>query len=151
VNKSRLKVLQTRQGFLEELFNDARSKLQEISKDRTKYVSLLKDLILEGLYALLDESVVLIIRKSDTDLVKSALPEVSETYRNATKQSINISIENDNHVPESSAGGVILTSNYGRIRINNTLEERLNLAQDEMLPEIRVLLFGHSPNRKFFN
>ena len=31
-----------------------------------------------------------------------------------------------------SAGGVILTSHFGRIRINNTLEERLTLAQEEV-------------------
>ena len=32
----------------------------------------------------------------------------------------------------NSAGGIILTSNHGRIRVNNTLEERLNLAQEEV-------------------
>ncbi|CAG8644302.1 8357_t:CDS:2 [Paraglomus occultum] len=151
VNKSRLKVLQTRQAYLEELFNDTRQKLQEISADKAKYTSLLKNLILEGLYSLLDESVSLIVRKADINLVESVIPQVSEAYHTATNQKVDITVESDHHVPASSAGGIILTSNHGRIRVNNTLEERLNLAQEEMLPEIRVLLFGHSPNRKFFN
>jgi len=47
VNKSRLKILQTRQAHLEELFNETRNKLQEISVDQDKYTRLLKDLILE--------------------------------------------------------------------------------------------------------
>ncbi|CAG8612497.1 8500_t:CDS:2 [Paraglomus brasilianum] len=151
VNKSRLKILQTRQAHLEELFNETRNKLQEISVDQDKYTRLLKDLILEGLYAILDESVSLIVRKSDINLVQSVIPQVSTAYHAATKQKVDITIESDHHVPTSSAGGIILTSNHGRIRVNNTLEERLNLAQEEMLPETRVLLFGHSPNRKFFN
>ena len=125
VNKSRLKVLQTRQAHLEELFNETRNKLQETSVDKDKYTKLLKDLILEvytslvfqllcdnhvilnnriaiqGLYALLDESVSLIVRKSDIDLVQSVIPQVSETYRKATKQKVSITIESDHHVPTS--------------------------------------------------
>ena len=51
----------------------------------------------------------------------------------------------------SSAGGVIASCQNGNILVSNTLESRLDLLQESMLPEIRVLLFGHSPSRKFFN
>jgi len=151
INKSRLKVLQARQQHLEELFTETRSKLQQISQDRARYRGLLRDLILQGLYQLMEEHVLLNIKKSEIDLVQGAIQDATNMYTNATRLPAKVEIEKNNWLPEDSSGGVILSSHFGRIRINNTLEERLSLAQEEMLPEIRVLLFGHPPNRKFFN
>lgn len=39
--------------------------------------------------------------------------------------------------------------NVGRIKINNTLESRLELIAQQLVPEIRSALFGSNPNRKF--
>lgn len=47
-----------------------------------------------------------------------------------------------------SHGGIILTGHGGRININQTLDERLRLLEDRMLPEIRMDLFGPNENRK---
>jgi V-type H+-transporting ATPase subunit E len=46
-NKSRLKVLNARQQVLDDIFEDARSALPEIQKNKEKYAVLLKNLILE--------------------------------------------------------------------------------------------------------
>lgn len=151
VNKSRLKVLQARQQLLDELFLDTRNQLQKISQDKDRYSTLLKDLILQGLYQLMDENVTVIIRKCDLGLIEDAIKISSDLYKESTKLPIKIEVSKENYLADDGAGGVALSSYFGRIKINNTLEERLSLAQDEMLPELRVLLFGHSPNRKFFN
>jgi len=50
-----------------------------------------------------------------------------------------------------SAGGVELAIPDGRIKCVNTLESRLELLQQDMLPEIRTLLFGKNENRAFYN
>jgi V-type H+-transporting ATPase subunit E len=47
INKSRLRVLQARQQMLDELFDEARSKLTSVSKDKSQYPALLKDLVLQ--------------------------------------------------------------------------------------------------------
>ncbi|CAG8481716.1 11653_t:CDS:2 [Acaulospora morrowiae] len=151
INKSRLKVLHARQQLLDDLFNEARVQLKEIPKDAGRYRGLLRDLILQALYQLMDENVTAIVRKSDLSLANEAVQDARKVYTEATKLPVKIDIEKENFLPEDSAGGVILTSHFGRIRINNTLEERLKLTQEEMLPDIRVTLFGHSPSRKFFN
>lgn len=44
-----------------------------------------------------------------------------------------------------------LTAFHGRIRVNNTLENRLELMAGQMLPEIRTQLFGANKSRKFFD
>ncbi|CAG8599743.1 14010_t:CDS:2 [Acaulospora colombiana] len=151
INKSRLKILQARQQSLDELFNEARIQLKKVSQDTDRYRDLLKDLILQTLYQLMDEHVTVIVRKSDLQLAEAAVQAAHKNFTDTTKLPLKIEIDKENFLPDSSAGGVILTSYFGRIKINNTLEERLKLAQEEMLPEIRVTLFGHSPNRKFFN
>ena len=38
-----------------------------------------------------------------------------------------------------------------RITVNNTLEERLRLLEERMLPEIRDNLFGKNENRRFYS
>ncbi len=49
----------------------------------------------------------------------------------------------------SRSGGAIIVGTGGRIDINNTLEERLRLLENDALPSIRALLFGENENRKF--
>lgn len=50
-----------------------------------------------------------------------------------------------------SAGGVFVVGGGGKIDINNTIEERLVLLQDNALPSIRTELFGKNENRKFYD
>ncbi|PKC11371.1 ATPase, V1/A1 complex, subunit E [Rhizophagus irregularis] len=148
INKTRLKVLQVRQQMLEEVFNETVSQLNKVSQDEVKYRDLLKNLILQGLYQLMDDQVKAIVRKCDKELANNAIQAAAKIYKESTKRNINVELDKENNLPDDCAGGVILTSHFGRIRINNTLEERLTLAQEELLPEIRVLLFGPSPNKK---
>lgn len=37
----------------------------------------------------------------------------------------------------------------GRIKVSNTLETRLELIAQQLVPDIRSALFGSNPNRKF--
>ena len=48
-NKSRLRILNARQEVLDSIFEEARKRLPEIQKDKQKYQSVLKNLILEVL------------------------------------------------------------------------------------------------------
>ena len=49
------------------------------------------------------------------------------------------------------SGGVVLASNNGRIVCDNTLDRRLELAYEGLLPQVRGQMFGYSESRKFFN
>jgi len=50
-----------------------------------------------------------------------------------------------------SAGGVELYAQRGRIKVNNTLEARLEMVAEQKLPQIRNALFGVNENRKFLD
>ncbi|EMF17809.1 ATPase, V1/A1 complex, subunit E [Sphaerulina musiva SO2202] len=150
-NKTRLRILSARQELLDQLFEDAHKKLGEnATKDKGKYEKVLKDLILEGLYALVNEKkVTLRCRKKDDDVVKKAAEKAKEEFKKSMKNDVEISVDDKERVPENSAGGVIILNSTGKIDINNTFEERLHLLETDGLPAVRATLFGENKNRKF--
>jgi V-type H+-transporting ATPase subunit E len=47
------------------------------------------------------------------------------------------------------AGGVELYAMNGKIKVSNTIEARLSMIFNQILPEIREKLFGANQNRKY--
>jgi V-type H+-transporting ATPase subunit E len=150
INKARLRILQERQQVLDDLFEEANKGIHDVSNDEEKYSTLIENLILQGAYSLMEPEIVIRCREQDIDKVNSAIDVVSDKYEEALKSRPNF-IVSEEYLPESSAGGVILSGHNGRITVDNTLDARLEIAKEEMLPQIRVALFDHSPNRTFFN
>ncbi|KAK0524147.1 V-ATPase V1 sector subunit E [Tilletia horrida] len=148
-NKSRLAVLQARESKLQELFTAARDGLADITKDNSKYEKLLSDLILQGLLQLMEDKVEVTVREQDVDVAKSAASKATEAYQEKSGKSTSVDVKSG--LGKNSSGGVILAGFGGKIKVNNTLEERLRLMEERMLPEIRMDLYGANPSRKFTN
>ncbi|KAH7359910.1 vacuolar ATP synthase subunit E [Pyrenochaeta sp. MPI-SDFR-AT-0127] len=148
-NKSRLRILSARQELLDRLFEDSSKKLADVSKDKKKYQGILKNLILEGAYALNEDKLQVKVRKADNDLAKKAIEEAQSEYKSKVGKDVSFTIDESDPLPEGSAGGAFVVGTGGRIDINNTFEERLRLLETEALPSIRVTLFGENDNRKF--
>ncbi|OZJ04788.1 hypothetical protein BZG36_01879 [Bifiguratus adelaidae] len=149
INKSRLKVLEEREKMLEELFQDARNQLASVSKDEQKYQTLLNDLVLQGFFTMMEDKVSISCRAQDKNKVEMAIEDAKEKYKKALGKDVEAIV--DGELPTDGAGGITLAGFNGRIKVDNTLEARVAILEEQMLPQIRVLLFGHSPNRKFFN
>lgn len=150
-NKTRLKVLSARQELLDGIFEAAHNKLGGSTKDKGEYQNILKNLMLEGFYALNEPKVEVRTRKEDVDLAKKAIDEASKEYKGNMKKDISVSIDEEHPLPQESAGGLTIVGGGGKIDINNTFEERLNLLEDSALPSIRTTLFGKNENRKFYD
>ncbi|KAI5809955.1 vacuolar ATP synthase subunit E [Peziza echinospora] len=150
-NKTRLKVLAAQQDLLDQVFDAARKKLASIPEDKERYQEILKNLILEGLYCLNESSVLLRAREADWELVRKAIPEAEAAYKEALGVETKVAIEEDDPLPEESAGGVTIIGFHGKIDVDNTLEERLRIMESESLPAVRITLFGPAPNRKFYD
>jgi len=101
-NKTRLRVLSARQELLDDLFEKARKKLAEASKDKAKYQGVLKQLILEGLYALNEPKVQIRARKADYDVVKKAVDEAEKEYKSKVGKESKVEIDEANPQPEGS-------------------------------------------------
>jgi len=158
LNSARLRILKAREDCMQTVLSDAQSRLCEIAKD-PNYGKLLESLIIQGLVKMGEDEVEIICREEDDALVRAALPKAIDEYRAITGQQVRLILKDDRRLPPaatadrsgpSSSGGVLLASKEGRILCNNTLDQRLSLAYESLLPELRLLLFGASKSRKFF-
>ncbi|KAI3327037.1 ATPase, V1/A1 complex, subunit E [Xylariaceae sp. AK1471] len=150
-NKTRLRVLGARQELLDDIFEQASKKLADASKDEKKYKTVLKGLLLEGMYALSEDDLTVRARKADGKIVKEAAKDAEKEYEKETGNTSKLQLDEENPLPDGSSGGVFVIGGNGKIEINNTLEERLRLLQNSALPAVRKALFGSNPNRKFFD
>jgi V-type H+-transporting ATPase subunit E len=101
-NKSRLRILSARQELLNRLFEDANKKLGSVSKDKKKYQDVLKNLILEGAYALNEDKLQVKVRKADNDIVKKAIDEAQSEYKSKVGKEVAITIDESDPLPEGS-------------------------------------------------
>ena len=113
-NKQRLRVLSARQELLDELFEKAGGRLGDVSQGKGSgasgkggkvgYEEVLKNLILEGLYALVGEKKVsLRCRKKDNDVVKKAAEKAREEHKKAMNgRDVEIVVDEKERLPEGS-------------------------------------------------
>ncbi|KAL9593890.1 MAG: hypothetical protein Q9219_007330 [cf. Caloplaca sp. 3 TL-2023] len=149
-NKTRIKVLSARQELLDDLFEKARSRLVDHTKAEGQYQDLCKNLVLEGLYALSEDRVVVRARKEDYGIVKKAVEAARDEYRRSMDgKEVLVELDEKNPQPQGCSGGVSVVGGGGRIDINNTLDERLKLLETDALPMVRTSLFGRNENRRF--
>ncbi|KAL2161275.1 hypothetical protein VTH06DRAFT_8495 [Thermothelomyces fergusii] len=150
-NKTRLRVLGARQALLDDIFAAAEKQLGDVTKDPARYQDVLKGLVLEGLYAMNEPRLQVRARKADYEVVRKAIDAAAAEYKEKTGKEVEATIDEENDVPEGSAGGVIIVGGNGKIDLNNTFEARLDLLKESALPAMREALFGKNPNRKFFD
>lgn len=151
VNQARLRILKHREEQIDNLLNEARHQLAAVSQDTQRYMELLLGLITQGLFQLLEDRVIVQCRKSDKELVQSVIPEAVANFKAATRRDVEIFISDKRHLDEESCGGVKMTSQTGNITVENTLNARLEMIGQQMMPEIREVIFGKNMNRKFLD
>uniref|UniRef100_A0A3Q2Q703 ATPase H+ transporting V1 subunit E1b n=1 Tax=Fundulus heteroclitus TaxID=8078 RepID=A0A3Q2Q703_FUNHE len=143
MNQARLKVLKARDDMISDMLNEARQRLANIAKDPARYSSLMDGLLLQGFYQLLEPKVTIRCRKQDVQMVQASIQKSIPIYKAAVKTA-GLLLE---HRPKC----IEIYNGNGKIKVSNTLESRLDLMAQQMMPEIRVALFGANPNRKFLD
>ncbi|XP_032959696.1 V-type proton ATPase subunit E 1-like isoform X2 [Rhinolophus ferrumequinum] len=128
MNQARLKVLRARDDLITDLLNEAKQRLGKVVKETTRYQVLLDGLVLQA-------------------AVQKAIP----MYKIATKKDVDVQIDQEAYLPEEIAGGVEIYNGDRKIKVSNTLESRLDLIAQQMMPEVRGALFGANANRKFLD
>lgn len=147
-NKARLRLLNRREEHLQDLFSTARNAISTLSQDSGRYTKFLEDVILQAFLQILEPQARIFARAADVDAAKSAAENAAKQYKEISGRDVEYSVEGS--LSDDCAGGVKLVSGSNRITVDNTLDERLRLLEDRMLPEIRKDLFGVNENRKFY-
>lgn len=119
----------------------------------------------------MENKVIIRCREADTSLVNDIISDVVKEYKDTMQQDVNAKIDTT-YLPANIAGGVEVIALNGRIKVclnlfdhlikiiifinyllnvqvPNTLESRLDLISEQLIPEIRTALFGANENRKF--
>jgi V-type H+-transporting ATPase subunit E len=79
---------------------------------------------------LLASDVTLAHRPKDSDLVKKATESAQGKYKDISGRESKVEYEPS--LPDDSAGGVIGSTMAGRIKVDNTLGERLHILEDKV-------------------
>uniref|UniRef100_A0A2K6Q4X6 ATPase H+ transporting V1 subunit E1 n=1 Tax=Rhinopithecus roxellana TaxID=61622 RepID=A0A2K6Q4X6_RHIRO len=82
---------------------------------------------------------------------QAAVQKAIPMYKIATKNDVDVQIDQESYLPEDIAGGVEIYNGDRKIKVSNTLESRLDLIAQQMMPEVRGALFGANANRKFLD
>ena len=102
-NKTRLRVLSSRQELLDDLFQRSRDKISDVAaRDAKKYESVLKGLVLEGLYALNEAKIEIRGRKKDYDTLKTAMEEASKEFNENVGKEVKVVLDEAEPLPEGS-------------------------------------------------
>ena len=152
INKTRLYKMSERNKCIESCKVDTKNKIKQEYSDKSsaRYKDTLKLLIIQGMIKLLEPEVHLQVREQDVDLAKSMIKECENMFKEfmlkETKRDYvtKLFVYEDRHLTNEKGGecgGVILTNTDRRIVCINTIESRLSQCFEELLPEIRRLLF----------
>jgi V-type H+-transporting ATPase subunit E len=100
-NKTRLKVLSARQAVLDDLFEQTRGKVGDVSK-REDYPDTMKGLLLEGLYALNEPKVQIRVRKADKDVAGRAIEGAKKECKETLGKDVEVEILESDPLPEEA-------------------------------------------------
>jgi len=143
-NKGRLEILERQSNHMATIVDEAKAKLAEIPKDAAKYKALLTNLILDGLYLVLEGKATVHCRKEDESTAKGAAEDAAKQYEAKIGSPCAVDIVGD---LSGTIGGVTIASADNSIVVDQTLEERLDIVAFDVLPDFRMTLYGPSETR----
>jgi len=149
LNQARLKVLKHRDDHVASVMEEARLQLTTITRNQTKYASILQALLTQGMCQLLEPTLLIRCRQADQGLVEQIIPAAQADYKAKVDKECQVKLDTDTWLGADKTGGLEILAQKGKIKVDNTLEARLEMISQQMMPNIRMKLFGANPNRKF--
>ena len=148
IGECRVKKMKIRDELLKSLIAEAGAKCAVVTRGNN-YPQLLQKLIVQGLIKIEENEVTIYCRGEDVKMVSSVVNAAVKEYVDIMKREstvtlkpvVTLNTDRSKDLPESSFGGVLLTALNGKIVCDNTLNSRLHLVYEELLPSIRAILF----------
>jgi len=148
IGACRVKKMKIRDELLKTLLSEAGAKCAVVARG-ANYPQLLQKLIVQCLIKIEENDTMIYCRKEDAATVKKVLPEAVKEYVEIMKRESSVTLkpnvtmntDADKDLAESSHGGILMTALNGKIVCDNTMNSRLTLVYEELLPSIRAILF----------
>lgn len=139
LNQARLRILKARGEHIRTILDEARKSLLDVTKDTERYKGLLAKLIEQALYRMNEPEVSIKCRQMDLELVREVLEGALATYTKHSGIACKAKIDEQDFLPADSCGGIEVCAFGGRIKVSNTLANRLEMVNRQLLPEISAL------------
>ncbi|AIF70258.1 hypothetical protein PAP_09410 [Palaeococcus pacificus DY20341] len=134
--EARKKKLQEQEKLINEVFESLKEKLASMPED--EYLETLKLLILDSLRELEVESVKISSNEKTLELLKSKSRAVKTFITKNLGKKVNIEFGE----PINTIGGVLVKSEDGSVRVDNTFEARIERMKSELRAKIAKAIFG---------
>ncbi|KAE9537957.1 hypothetical protein AGLY_005929 [Aphis glycines] len=121
MTNAKLEILNARDTFIKSVLADVNRELLKLRNHKSHYLKILRKLILQAMYQVLEEKITLILISDDMECVDLMIPELSQIYLANTGMNIEINIDNSIKLPNQEIGGVIVTAKGRRLLVENTL------------------------------
>jgi len=153
---ARIKTMQHRDEKMNAVKAAVTEQLASVSSN-PEYPNLIKSLLAEGLLRMMEKTVEVRCREVDRKVVESQLKAAVALYEAKVKESANVelkcavtlSTDPEHWLPGPPSegkigctGGIVLLANEGKIKLDNTLDKRLDLAMYAIKPTLRAICFG---------
>jgi len=150
LNNARIKILKAQDDHLQGIFASVKTKVDAISS-QPQYTRIVQSLIVEGLLTLNEKNVNLKCRKGDVSAVQTAMKGAIKEAEDSNGIKTTLKLSESDFLPDTCGGGIEFQAMEGKMKITNTLENRLDNATILTLPAVRNILFGANPARAFFD
>jgi len=161
VTEARTRRMLEREKIVKQVKEEVLEKLAGVSKSQ-RYPDLIRYLLVQGLLTIAESHVTVQCRIEDVEIVKAQLEPAVKQYHDFVKQETGVScrthlvLNQDEYLPSgkgektaqpgiSCCGGVLLSARKGTIVCRNTLDSRLDLCYEHLIPLVRGMLFGVRP------
>ncbi|CAH0552725.1 unnamed protein product [Brassicogethes aeneus] len=149
-NTARLQVLNSREEFLNKVFDELKEKLSKKIENEMQYETILEKFTLQALLSILEKHVTIKVKQKDREQMKALIPKIQKLYKEKIDCNVTINLD-DNNLGEKCLGGVEVYGLKGRLKITNTFDAKIQMLKEKALPYMRLILFGDNPNRRFFD
>lgn len=135
IKAARIEILKLKEDIMREIRDDALKKAMGVVGDKARYQKFLFDSTYQALVTLSEPKAKVYCRKEDFEYLMSIKSQLQKQLKD--KDSIDTEVTVSDHEFLQCIGGTSCSGLNDKIRINNTIDERLALSFDAMIPEIR--------------
>lgn len=88
----------------------------------------------------MEDHVTVKCREADYPIIAKHLPDLEEKYELHTKTKVHLTI--DSNYIESILPGIILVADNGKVKVNNTLSNRISQIVEFVTPLLSTIFYG---------
>ncbi|XP_046671524.1 V-type proton ATPase subunit E-like [Homalodisca vitripennis] len=144
-NRARLRELACREAHISRIEAEVQDRLLKKNEDPELYRNILLEMLIQGLFRMLERVVLVRVREQDLTIIEELLEPAKDRYKEKVGRRVKIVVDSSRYLAPSCLGGVELATPNRKVRVINTFLSRLQLIVKQLVPAIRRHLFEQGP------